>query len=241
VFDLFHTLVDPEPLRPAGFDRLGTVASVCGLDRAGLAEFWSATYVERETKPIDLLDLIQRHAATCGIVLTDHQGAALDRVFGAAEDAAILEPDDRLVGLVARLAEEMPVGVLSNCHEHEIRRWPDSPFAPHVTVFGGSCRIGAMKPDREAYTWIIDELGADPATSIYVGNGGSDELAGAREAGFGAVIHCNVSDRLHGAVRPDEQRRRAEQADESVDTIDELVDLLSRFCGDSLTDVTDGV
>jgi FMN phosphatase YigB (HAD superfamily) len=229
VFDLFHTLIDPEQFRPPGFDRIGTVAAVCGLDRAELAEFWAATYVERETNPIDLLDLIQRHAATCRVVLTDHQRAALDDVFGEAEDAAILEPDDRLVGLVARLAEAMPVGVLSNCHEHEIRRWPDSPFAPHVSVFGGSCRIGAMKPDTQAYNWIIDELGADPLTSIYVGNGASDELAGAREAGFGAVVHCNASDRLHGAVQPDEQRRRAGQADESVDTIDEFVDLLGRL------------
>ncbi len=53
-FDLFHTLVDPEPLRPTGFDRVGAVAAACRLDRHALAEFWAATYVERETTTIDL-------------------------------------------------------------------------------------------------------------------------------------------------------------------------------------------
>jgi len=30
VFDLFHTLVDPEPIRPPGFDAIASVADVCG-------------------------------------------------------------------------------------------------------------------------------------------------------------------------------------------------------------------
>lgn len=233
VFDLFHTLIDPEPWRPAGFDRIGAVSNTCGFERDPFEAFWTATYVERETTTVDLIELVGRHATAVGVELTAAQSRELDGVFGAAEDAALLRPDERLVRLVAGLADVAVIGVLSNCHEHEVRRWSDSPFAPHVSSFGRSSRIGAMKPERRAYEWILDDLGSDrpthPDASIYVGNGGSDELAGARDAGFTTVIHCNAIDRLHRAVDRDEQRRRAGQADASVDTVDDLTVLLGRL------------
>lgn len=232
VFDLFHTLIDPEPHRPDGFDQVSAIAAACRFDRAEFDRFWAATYIERETTTIDVIDLVQRHASTDGIVLGPEQRQQLDTIFGAAEDAAMLAPDDRLVDLLARVATVVPVGVLSNCHEHEVRRWPDSPFVPHVTVLGRSSRIGAMKPDRRAYDWISDRLDADPGASIYVGNGGGDELGGARDAGFGTIVHVNAMDRLHGVIPVAEQRRRAAHASVSVDSIDDIVATIERIVFD---------
>ena len=127
-----------------------------------------------------------------------------------------------MVTLIASLAASTPLGVLSNCHEREVRCWGESPFAPLTSSFGRSTRIGAMKPTPIAYEWVLCELQVDSAAAIYVGNGSSDELGGARRAGFGTVVHCNVFDRSNGLISPDEQRRRAGQADASVDTIDQL-------------------
>jgi FMN phosphatase YigB (HAD superfamily) len=74
---------------------------------------------------------------------------------------------------------------------------------------------------------VIGELGISAEASVYVGNGSSDELVGARTAGFGTIVHCNVFDRSNGLVSPVEQRRRADQADTSVETIAELRDMLT--------------
>ena len=46
------------------------------------------------------------------------------------------------------------------------------------------------------------QLQLEPGESVYVGNGSSGELAGARQAGFGYIVHCNVSDRSNGLVEP---------------------------------------
>ena len=70
-------------------------------------------------------------------------------------------------------------------------------------------------------------LRIEPGKSVYVGNGSSDELAGARRAGFGHIVHCNVFDRSNGLVEPQEQMRRARQADTTVDTVDDLDDALA--------------
>ena len=222
VFDLFHTLVDTEYLRPRGFRAVSAVAEVCGVGLDRFRVFWSATYVERETTPIGLVALVERFCETQRGPLTADERASVDEIFGACKDEALRAPEHGMVELVAKLARRRPIGVLSNCHEREVRCWVESPLACHVTVFGRSCDIGAMKPDLWPYRWMATQLQIEPGQSVYVGNGSSDELAGARRAGFGYIVHCNIFDRSNGLVEPQEQLRRAGQADTTVDTVDEL-------------------
>ncbi|CAM3340555.1 hypothetical protein PALA111701_04145 [Paenibacillus lactis] len=40
------------------------------------------------------------------------------------------------------------------------------------------------KPQKEIYLMACERLGVTPETSIFVGDGGSDELRGARDAGL---------------------------------------------------------
>ena len=227
IFDLFHTLVDPEHFRGPGFRRVEAVAAVCGVDRDRFSAFWSATYVERETTPINLVVLVERFCETERKPLTAAERASVDEILGKCQDAALRAPEPEIVELVAKLARRRPIGVLSNCHEREVRCWAESPLARHVTVFGRSCDIGAMKPDLRPYRWMAEQLQIELGESVYVGNGSSDELAGARRAEFGYIVHCNVFDRSNGLVEPQEQLRRAGQADTTVDTVDELDNALA--------------
>ncbi len=226
VFDLFHTLIDPDPLRPAGFDYRSSIADHLGLDRAAFATYWDGTYVERETTTIDLGDLVERYAASVGIEVTPADRLVFDGWFGVAKDESILRPPPDLVDLVTELSRGTKVGVLSNCYEREVRYWPASPYAPLVDSFVGSCFIGVMKPDEVAYATILSELGLEPSSTVFVGNGGGAELGGASRFGFGLVVHMNAFDRLGRGVTPDEQRQRSEVADVSIDQVDELGPLL---------------
>ena len=226
IFDLFHTLIDTEHLRPPGFDAVTSIAALLGLDDRQLRSFWNETYIERETNQLDLVDLISRFAADHEIALSEPQRTQVDRLFGVVKDEALRRPRADMVGLVRAVAGQATAGVLSNCHQREVRCWPESPLAHHVTAFGRSCAIGVMKPHPDSYQWVLDALGVDAGSSIYVGNGSSDELVGAREAGFGSIIHVNIFDRGNGLVSPDDQARRATQADISVDTVDALAQLL---------------
>lgn len=222
VFDLFHTLADPDHFRPPGFKRLAAVAEVCGLDPDRLAEFWSATRIERETTLIDVVLLVERFCRTERGRLTADERTSVDEILGVYQDEALRAPDPRMVELLAELATRRPIGILSNCHKRDMRYWPESPLACHVTALGRSCYMGAMKPDLRPYRWMAAQLQIEPSDSVYIGNGGSDELAGARRAGFGYIVHCNIYDRIHDLIEPEEQLRRARQADTTVDTIEEL-------------------
>lgn len=231
VFDLFHTLIDTEHLRPNGFDAITTVAELCDLEPAPLRAFWDATYIERETSVLELTDLLERYCHQVGRPLTPELRSAADETFGTCKDDALRRPDPEMITLFAGLASAVPIGVLSNCHEREVRCWDESPFAPLTSSFGRSTRIGAMKPEPVVYRWVLDELDLVPSEAVYVGNGSSDELAGADRVGFGTVVHCNVFDRSNGLVDHGEQCRRAAQANVSVDTIAELDDVLTDLVG----------
>jgi len=222
VFDLFHTLVDTEHVRPAGFVASAEVADLVGVDRGEFADFWAETYVERESTMLDLVDLTTRFCDHVGLSVTAAQRNRIDELFGMGKDDALLHPRPDVVAMVATTATRAHVAVLSNCHLREVRGWPRSPLAEHVSVFARSCEIGFMKPDVRSYEWVLDRLGVPAAEASYVGNGASDELVGARNAGFGRVVHCNVFDSINGLVPVDEQQRRAAHADVSVDTIAQL-------------------
>ena len=228
MFDLFHTLVDTEHLRPPGFDYRRSLVDLLALDRQHFLHWWEERFVERTTTVVDQLDLIDRYLMSCGRPPMDaDQRRAVDGFFGVTKDDALRHPRAEMVELVAEVAARVPVGVLSNCHERETRYWPESPLAPLVATFVRSCDIGVRKPDPEAYQAVLEGVGANATASLYIGNGAGEELLGARAVEFAAVIHMNGFDRGNGLVTAREQRRRAGQADRSVGSIDDLRAVLS--------------
>ncbi len=223
VFYLFHTLVVPEDHLPEGFSYRQNVIDLLGCEPSAFLAFWDETYMERETTPIDLVDLVARFQDGEGREpLNTEQRRQLDRWFGVAKDEAIASPRPEVIELLRGLRPRVSIGVLSNCYERETRRWSQSPLAQLVDVTVRSCDIGAMKPDIGPYRQVLQRLDVEAEHTIYVGNGGSDELAGARNAGFASIIHMNAFDRQYRLVDDDEQRRRRDQADRSVDSVAEL-------------------
>jgi putative hydrolase of the HAD superfamily len=228
VFDLFHTLVDTEHLRPPGYHHTTRTAELLGLDPVPFRRWWDTTYLERETTPVDLVDVVERYLASRS--LTPSERTEIDGFSGVARDDALRHPRPDVVELVRTLSERVSVGVLSNCYEREVRCWPESPLAPLVRAFTRSCDIGVMKPEPGAYRAALNPLGLDAGEVAFVGNGTSDELCGAARFGFARVVHCNVFDRHNGLVTEAEQRRRVGQSDVSVDTIAELDSVLRSTC-----------
>ncbi|NIA26011.1 MAG: HAD hydrolase-like protein [Gammaproteobacteria bacterium] len=223
VFDLFHTLVDPEDFRPPAFTRLEVLSVEIGIDLDAFSEFWAATSLERTTTGVRVVDLVDRFAGDLGLPLTTQQRLLTDDIMGRCQDRSIEKPRSEVSSLVVDLkARGWQLGLLSNCHEREVRAWPTSPLAPYFDTVGFSHVIGAKKPKREAYAYVLDRLDVPAARSAYVGNGQSDELVGAVEAGFALVVHYNAFDATNGLVTSAERERRADQAHVSVDTIEDL-------------------
>jgi putative hydrolase of the HAD superfamily len=79
------------------------------------------------------------------------------------------------------------IGVVSDCSAELPVYFATLPIASHVDAVVLSFVTGHRKPEPENYLACCAELGVEPADGLYVGDGGSDELAGARRVGLRAV------------------------------------------------------
>src|SRR5207247_11199390 len=63
VFDLFHTLVDPEDFRPKGFLRSERVATMLGVDPKAFSSYWSDTLALRNSRTSPVVRMVEEYAS----------------------------------------------------------------------------------------------------------------------------------------------------------------------------------
>lgn len=88
------------------------------------------------------------------------------------------------------------LGLVSNADVTEVLAWQDSPLAPCFDSVVFSCRVGYVKPEPEIYLACLNHLGVVPRNALFIGDGGSDELSGARRVGMETVLVTHVIERL---------------------------------------------
>ena len=153
--------------------------------------------------------------------------ARVDREMGHYQDMAILNPRPEIISALQSLGRrELKIGLLSDCDERDIRRWPDSPLAKYFDATCFSCEIGFTKPDPKAFSTVLERLGTSPQKAAYVGDGGSMELEGAKQAGFGLVVFMEGFVANNGLWNPDQMETFRRTADTVIRQVDELPKLL---------------
>ncbi len=101
------------------------------------------------------------------------------------------------------------LGLVSNADVNEIAGWGESPLKAYFSCAVFSCEVGYVKPEREIYEIALKELGIEPMDALYVGDGGSDELQGAKNVGMTTVLTTEVIGQLW-PERIDKARRFAD-------------------------------
>jgi putative hydrolase of the HAD superfamily len=233
VFDLLYTLVHPGTY-PGGTGRIGWLARLLGVDPTELRARWAVfePMLEAGRAPTHTdglgpeLDWVRVVAADLGAVVTSTDLARIEADWDLTRRQALLDPPPSAVATLAALHERgIRLGVLSNTHGLELRAWNQSPLAAHFELVALSHEIGACKPDPATYAYVLSRLGVSATAAAYVGDGSSDELVGARSAGFGMVI---LAEEAPAKLAPDELPRLRAQADASVRLLTEVVDLVNR-------------
>ena len=85
-------------------------------------------------------------------------------------------------------AEDIKLGLISNADCIDCKYWKQSPLFPYFDDAIFSCDVGLLKPDRQIYELAMQRLDVSPEDCLFVGDGGSNELCGAKEAGMGTVF-----------------------------------------------------
>ena len=107
-------------------------------------------------------------------------------------------------GVIAMLEElnEMgcDIGLVTDCVYDVPAVWLDTEFSPYFAAAHYSCVTHVRKPNAKAYQVVLGELGVSADETLFVGDGGSDELNGAVRVGIDAVQIDDLISKDEGAV-----------------------------------------
>lgn len=185
IFDLFETLITEWGHKKYTKNEM---CADMGIERADFDIYWNERYEERYTGGISFTDSVLYVCEKCGIHMDD---AILSGIFDKRmkTKAACFEcvnPDvyrllDHLKAAGLRLA------IVSNCSSEEVQAIRQSRLYSYFDQVILSYEVKMKKPDRRIYMKAAELLGVGPDECIFVGDGGSNELEGAKMAGMKAI------------------------------------------------------
>jgi len=188
IFDYFGTLTVnvSASVRRSGASR---VAAALGVPADIFFDTISSTFTERATgKCGDMMTTMAWVAHRCGCQPSPTQLAAACAVRSEIEGgyARMIRPE--AVEILRDLTEEgLQVGVVSDCTHELPDCWGSLAISPWVDAAIFSVEIGQRKPHPSLYLDVCERLGIAPAEAIYIGDGGSNELTGAKTVGMRAI------------------------------------------------------
>ena len=109
--------------------------------------------------------------------------AASKRVAGLMDTFSAI-PDETFELLDELKKRNIKIGLITNTFSDERDIIRNSRLMPYFDVALISYEQGICKPDPEMYSRMIKQLNVKPDECLYVGDGGSNELTGAKEAGM---------------------------------------------------------
>jgi HAD superfamily hydrolase (TIGR01509 family) len=184
LFDLYETLITESGIKPT---RASSLAITLGLEKDAYRKEWKARrpYVIRGQMSFAeaLTEISQTLIGRVDQAVI--QGICQQRIGEKA--AAYAQIHDEIATLVTTLARgRVGLAVISNGFEEDVLGWSHCSLAHEFrcAVFSYAERVA--KPDPEIYQRAVRRLGVDPATTVYIGDGGDDELVGAERAGLRA-------------------------------------------------------
>lgn len=84
--------------------------------------------------------------------------------------------------------KDIKLGLISNADCIDCKYWNQSPLFRYFNDSTFSCNVGVLKPDRQIYELAMQRLNVSPEQCLFVGDGGSNELYGAKSAGMGTIF-----------------------------------------------------
>ena len=183
IFDLWGTLIPFETERWAS--AYGAMANIIEVPREQFEPAWRRAYSQRLVS--DLRENVEYVCDSLGVTRAD----AIDEVYRLRVEMhrrSFRPREDAASTLCELRARGYRTGLLTNCTSEVPELVSESPLGGLFDVEIFSCSVGMRKPERAIYELAASGLDVDPPFCLYLGDGGDDELVGARDFGMNAVL-----------------------------------------------------
>ena len=188
VFDLFGTLVDYLD-EDEYWHALAEIARTLSLPPEAFLSQWRRTFDLRMVGGFP--NLAENYREVCesqGVVPDEEQIKAAVQKRIDFTHITLAPRNDAVPTLKTLKEKEYKLALISDCSIEVPMLWEETPFSKLIDVPVFSCAVGLKKPDPQIYHLACEKLGAGPRDCLYVGDGSSDELAGASNVGMHPVL-----------------------------------------------------
>ncbi len=223
IFDLYGTLVDSFRSRESR-SILTEMAATLAVPVDDFRRLWRETSSARETGVFRSLGENVRQI--CHRVDVQRDDSKVEAAAGLRLDLyrrSLVPRPGSLETLATLRSAGFRVGLVSNASVQTPELWRETPMAPLVEVPVFSSDAGMAKPDPRIYRLAYEGLGLPSDTCLYVGDGSSGELGGARRTGLHPVLIRVPGDDLDDPHRPEAK----EWQGPTVSAISEILDLVA--------------
>jgi len=219
IFDLFDTLTDYE----SDWSDIPPVSVLLGISSKAWNDHLLLHSNDRLTGKLqDPFLIIKNMAHNIDNTIPDEIiRDVVTKRFRRYSDALRNIPTENIDTIMKLRQQNKKIALLSNADVMECYGWDKSPLKPLFDVVVFSCETGFAKPDPAAYEFCMNKLGISAGDCVFVGDGGSNELAGARSLGITTVF---VSDKMK-VKQPEAVHVRIQQSDYHINSIPELLNL----------------
>ena len=216
--DLFFTLITPKYNCKNEYDVLGITKDEW--------EFYAENEVLYHDRALGKIankaEIIKRIVSTIPLHVTEQQESEISILRENRMKRALISVDRQIIKILTLIHNKgIKLCVISNADKIDCEYWSMSPLASIFDRAIFSCEVGMLKPNKEIYWYAMKQLKVEPNESIFVGDGGSDELGGAKRAGMQTVF-TEYLDKKNAA----ESQRLQLDSDYHIDKFDELINII---------------
>lgn len=220
IFDLFHTLIS---VKTDGFSAPST-AAILGIAE----ERWNTLIFEQSQERLcgrmtDPIQIIGQLVEIAGVEVSPERIARAARTRQKRFEASLEAVQKHVLQTLDRIRQAGVLTALcSNADCLERKGWDTSPLKGRFDATVFSCDVGYMKPQKEIYRICLDRLDVKANEALFVGDGSSNELAGAKAAGMKTVLTTEIISRRW----PEVIAQRKQDADHVITNIEQILEYL---------------
>ena len=217
IFDLFHTLVIVKSDESSGRNT-SDLLGISGKEWNRL--LWESSEHRLRNSHQDDVSIIRELAHMYDPSISESTIIEATRSRAIRFEDCLKNPPKERVDIIRQLHEKgHKMILLSNADVMEKRGWDESPFAPFFLDALFSCDIGYIKPEPDAYKAALHASQSNSDGAVFVGDGGSDELKGAKACGITTIMTTEII----GIFYPELIPKRKPDADYIIRSLKELL------------------
>lgn len=181
IFDMYETLITLFESRVYFSTQM---AEDAGIPEEDFRKIWRGTEEDRTTGRARVEEVVARILKEKGCFTEEKLRLIMEKRIRYKKEAFSYMHPEILPMMDGLQKAGIKIGLISNCHSEEAAVIQESILYPYFDAVCLSWEEGIQKPDRRIFERVLQKLAVSAQECLYVGDGGSNELAAAESVGM---------------------------------------------------------